>query len=131
RQPIFYYGTSTSTVLSSSFTREQYLFVGIFSICNAVYLVTINYPKIMKIIITGAAGFIGSKLAEKFLELDYQVVGLDDLSTGSMDNLHFLIQNPNFSIIIGDINNYNAWEDNVEKDDVIIHLAATVGVKKV
>jgi len=99
-------------------------------VVNTYYLSYLFTP-LMKIIITGAAGFIGSHLSAKLLQLNYEVVAIDDLSTGSLENLNTIQDNPNLTIIISDIRNQKAWEQVAFKDDVIIHLAATVGVKKV
>ena len=57
----------------------------------------------MRILITGAAGFLGSHLSRKMLDLGHSVVGLDDLSTGSERNLKELMQNPEFQFIEHDI----------------------------
>jgi UDP-glucuronate decarboxylase len=50
----------------------------------------------MNILLTGAAGFLGSHLADKLIENNHRVVGLDDLSTGSLKNIEHLLKNPNF-----------------------------------
>ncbi len=57
----------------------------------------------MKVLLTGAAGFLGSHLAEMLIESGNSVIGLDDLSTGSMSNLSNLKDNPAFSFIEGDV----------------------------
>jgi len=57
----------------------------------------------MKVLITGVAGFIGSHLADNFLSLGFEVVGIDNLSTGSMDNLLHLEHNPAFHFQIQDV----------------------------
>jgi UDP-glucose 4-epimerase len=85
----------------------------------------------MRYIITGGAGFIGSNLAEKLLLLNCNVSIIDDLSTGQINNIRPLLAFPNCRFIRGDINEHRTWAGVVEKDDTIIHLAATVGVKKV
>ena len=59
----------------------------------------------MKVLLTGAAGFLGSHLAEMLIESGNSVVGLDDLSTGSISNLSSLRDNPAFSFIEGDVRN--------------------------
>jgi len=57
----------------------------------------------MKVLITGAAGFLGSHLSTTLLNQGHQVIGLDDFSTGSMDNLKMLEGNTNFQIIEHDV----------------------------
>ncbi len=57
----------------------------------------------MRILITGAAGFLGSHLSRKMLDLGHSVVGLDDFSTGSERNLKELMENPEFNFIEHDI----------------------------
>lgn len=57
----------------------------------------------MKILLTGAAGFLGSHLATKLLELDHEVIGMDDLSTGSLKNLDSHLTNPNFEFLEQDV----------------------------
>ena len=59
----------------------------------------------MRILITGSAGFLGSHLTEKFLALGHEVVGLDDLSTGSLGNLTRVIRHPNFTFLDHDVRN--------------------------
>ena len=59
----------------------------------------------MKVLLTGAAGFLGSHLAEMLIESGNSVIGLDDLSTGSISNLSNLKDNPAFSFIEGDVRN--------------------------
>ncbi len=59
----------------------------------------------MKVLLTGAAGFLGSHLAEMLIESGNSVIGLDDLSTGSISNLSNLRDNPAFSFIEGDVRN--------------------------
>ena len=57
----------------------------------------------MRILITGAAGFLGSHLSKKMLSLNHDVVGLDDLSTGSERNLKLLEKHPNFHFVRHDV----------------------------
>jgi UDP-glucuronate decarboxylase len=59
----------------------------------------------MKILLTGAAGFLGSHLTQKLLEEGHQVTGLDDLSTGSLQNIEKFSKKPNFTFINGDVRN--------------------------
>ncbi len=57
----------------------------------------------MKILLTGAAGFLGSHLSNKLIENNHHVIGLDDLSTGSLNNIEHLLKNPNFKFIEHDV----------------------------
>ena len=57
----------------------------------------------MKVLLTGAAGFLGSHLTVKLLDSGHQVVGIDDLSTGSLSNLIPALQNPDFQFIEHDV----------------------------
>ena len=83
----------------------------------------------MRILITGGAGFIGSHLAEALLAGGHQVYALDDLSTGSIDNINHLKGNPNFHYTIDTVFNDPLVAEMVDRADVIFHLAAAVGVK--
>ena len=82
-----------------------------------------------KNLITGGAGFIGSYLAERLLDEGQKVAVIDNLSTGSMDNIKHLVPNPNFSYKIDTIMNKNIMKNLILKCDVIYHLAAAVGVR--
>ena len=83
----------------------------------------------MKILITGGAGFIGSHLAEALLARREEVFIIDDLSTGSIDNIIHLKDNPRFHYTIDTIKNQSVMAELVDRCDYIIHLAAAVGVK--
>ena len=83
----------------------------------------------MRILITGGAGFIGSHLAEALLDGGHQVFALDDLSTGSIDNITHLKGHPNFHYTIDTVFNDPLVAEMVDRADVIFHLAAAVGVK--
>ncbi|HYE54313.1 MAG TPA: NAD-dependent epimerase/dehydratase family protein [Chitinophagaceae bacterium] len=85
----------------------------------------------MKYIITGGAGFIGSILAQKLLQLQAKVCIIDDLSTGHIRNIRHLLSYPGCKFIRGDASLPATWDGLACSGDVIIHLAATVGVKKV
>lgn len=81
-------------------------------------------------LITGIAGFIGSHLAESLLNMEgYKVYGIDDLSTGSLDNLKHLENNSRLDVNINSILNFNALNSLVNECDVVFHLAAAVGVE--
>lgn len=85
----------------------------------------------MKILVTGGAGFIGSHLSEELLKGGNQVVALDNLSTGRLDNILGLEKNRNFKLIKGDILNYRLVNKLARGVDAIFHLAASVGVELV
>jgi len=80
-------------------------------------------------LITGGAGFIGSHLAEKLVERGDKVALLDNLSTGSMGNIRHLKSSPNLSYHLDGIENRQLLAELVDDADVIVHLAAAVGVK--
>src|ERR671913_1897933 len=83
----------------------------------------------MRILITGGAGFIGSHLAEALLEAGHEVFVLDDLSTGSIDNIAHLKGRPGFHYTIDTVFNDPLVAEMVDRADVVFHLAAAVGVK--
>ena len=83
----------------------------------------------MKALITGGAGFIGSHLAERLLETGHDVTALDNLSTGSLDNLTGCMDNQHFQFVCDDVRNSETVHILVEKCDVVFHLAAAVGVQ--
>ncbi|MEO7102092.1 MAG: NAD-dependent epimerase/dehydratase family protein [Gemmatimonadaceae bacterium] len=83
----------------------------------------------MKVFITGGAGFIGSHLATQLLNANNQVIILDDLSTGSMDNIEHLIGRPGFTYQIGSVTNPALVSELVDRCDCTVHLAAAVGVR--
>ena len=83
----------------------------------------------MKVFITGGAGFIGSHLATRLLDDRNQVIILDDLSTGSMDNIEHLIGRQGFTYHIGSVTNAALVSELVDRCDCTVHLAAAVGVR--
>jgi UDP-glucuronate decarboxylase len=108
----------------------------------------------MKILLTGAAGFLGSHISKKLIDNDHEVIGLDDLSTGSIENLDQLINHPKYSFIEHDVRiPYQAKVDailnfacpaspiNYQKDPVrtietnflgminLLHLANEIGAR--
>jgi len=83
----------------------------------------------MRILITGGAGFIGSHLADACLERGDRVHVLDDLSTGSIDNIRHLRGHPNFEYTVDSVRNPSVAAELVDRCDVVFHLAAAVGVK--
>jgi UDP-glucose 4-epimerase len=74
------------------------------------------------ILITGAAGFIGSNLSKRLLEENHKVIGIDNLSYGSKANIHSILNNKNFTFIEADLKEENVLNDL--RADVIVHLAS-------
>jgi nucleoside-diphosphate-sugar epimerase len=83
----------------------------------------------MNVFITGGAGFIGSHLAERCLREQWKVSVLDNLSTGSMSNIASLRSNPKFHCRIGNIFDAELVAELVDECDLVVHLAAAVGVR--
>jgi UDP-glucose 4-epimerase len=83
----------------------------------------------MRVLITGGAGFIGSHLADAYIERGDEVCVLDDLSTGSIANIEHLKSHPRFSYTIGSVHNAPLVAELVDHCDIVFHLAAAVGVK--
>jgi len=83
----------------------------------------------MKVFITGGAGFIGSHLATRLLEQGDRVLVLDDLSTGSMDNLAHLVGREGFDYRIGSALDVPLVSECLDRCDATVHLAAAVGVR--
>jgi UDP-glucose 4-epimerase len=83
----------------------------------------------MKALLTGGAGFVGSHLAETLLDQGHEVFVVDDLSTGSMDNIAHLKGRPRFEYVIDTIMNERLTAELVDRADIVFHLAAAVGVK--
>src|SRR3954470_15646742 len=83
----------------------------------------------MRVLITGGAGFIGSHLADAYLGRGDEVFVLDDLSTGSIENIRHLKNHPNFRYTIDSVHNAHVVAELVDMCDVVFHLAAAVGVR--
>ncbi len=83
---------------------------------------------ILKYLVTGGAGFIGSHLTDSLIQRGDSVIVLDDLSTGRHKNVSHLSLNPNFEFVQGSILNVDLVDDVVGRVDEIFHLAAAVGV---
>jgi len=83
----------------------------------------------LKILITGGAGFIGSYLAEAYLARGEQVYIVDDLSTGSQSNIRHLIPDSRFHFVKDSILNRETMLELIGICDIVVHLAAAVGVK--
>jgi UDP-glucose 4-epimerase len=83
----------------------------------------------LRVLITGGAGFIGSHLSDAYIERGDEVYCIDDLSTGSIENIAHLKKHPRFDYTIDSVNNQPLMAELVDHCDVVFHLAAAVGVK--
>jgi UDP-glucose 4-epimerase len=83
----------------------------------------------LRVLITGGAGFIGSHLSEAYLERGDEVFIIDDLSTGSIQNIQHLKSDKRFHYVIDSVHNQPVAAELVDQCDVVFHLAAAVGVK--
>ncbi|WP_175622861.1 SDR family oxidoreductase [Chryseobacterium schmidteae] len=82
------------------------------------------------ILVTGGAGFIGSNLVEKLLELEANVLCLDNFSTGRIDNLVNVNDNPKFSLLEGDIRDLETCQKACKNIDFVLHEAALGSVPR-
>jgi UDP-glucose 4-epimerase len=80
-------------------------------------------------LITGGAGFIGSHLADRLLKDNIRITIVDDLSTGRMENIAHLKNNPNVRIIVDSVLNETLISELIAQSDRVYHLASAVGVK--
>ncbi|MAF80505.1 nucleoside-diphosphate sugar epimerase [bacterium] len=85
----------------------------------------------MKILVTGGAGFIGSHLVEFLLKHGDEVIVLDDLSTGRLENLADVAEHPALQVTEGNVTDEKLVDELVPNVDVVYHLAASVGVKNI
>jgi UDP-glucose 4-epimerase len=92
---------------------------------------SILHPPSSSVIVTGGAGFIGSHLVERLLADGKSVVVIDDLSTGSMENLRAVVGNPRLRVIQSKVSACSALGEIVTQAESIYHLAAAVGVELV
>ena len=83
-----------------------------------------------KILVTGGAGFIGSNLCEKLLDLNSKVVCLDNFATGKKENLKAIKKNSDFTLIEGDIRNLEDCKKAVDGVDFVLHEAALGSVPR-
>lgn len=83
----------------------------------------------MDLLITGGAGFIGSHLTEKYLQEGHRVTVIDDLSTGSLENLANVQGRSGFEFVYDSVRNASTMHLLIEKCDAVVHLAAAVGVQ--
>jgi UDP-glucose 4-epimerase len=83
----------------------------------------------VRALITGGAGFIGSHLSEALLANGHEVLVLDNLSTGSIDNISHLKKRPGFEYFVDSVDNEPLLAELIDRSDVVFHFAAAVGVK--
>ena len=83
----------------------------------------------MRVLITGGAGFVGSHLSEALLGRGDEVFILDNLSTGSIENVVHLKSHPRFHYTIDTVSNEPVLAELIDRCDIVVHLAAAVGVK--
>jgi UDP-glucose 4-epimerase len=83
---------------------------------------------VVRALITGGAGFIGSHLADALLERGDQVILLDNLSTGRLENIDHLRERDDVEFVLGSILNADLLDDLMSRADICFHLAAAVGV---
>jgi UDP-glucose 4-epimerase len=85
----------------------------------------------MRALITGGAGFVGSHLADVLIAQGHDVLVLDDLSTGAIENIEHLRGHRGFAYYIDSVTNEPLLAELIDRADVVYHLAAAVGVKKI
>jgi UDP-glucose 4-epimerase len=85
----------------------------------------------MKFFITGGAGFIGSHLSERLLSEGHSITVLDDLSSGSLENLAGVLSYPRFQFVRGSVLDEDMVRLHISTCDQVIHLAAAVGVRRI
>ena len=83
----------------------------------------------MKYLVTGAAGFIGSHVTDRLLELNHEVVGVDNFSTGQPRFLEQALSHPNFSLVEGDLLDNELLGRAVAGCDAVIHFAANADIR--
>ncbi|MEA2448058.1 MAG: UDP-glucose 4-epimerase, partial [Actinomycetota bacterium] len=83
----------------------------------------------MRYLITGGAGFIGSHLVQRLLQRGEEVIAMDNLSTGAAENMTSFQSHPQFTFVHGSVLDQLLVEETVAEADVVVHLAAAVGVR--
>jgi UDP-glucose 4-epimerase len=81
-----------------------------------------------KAVVTGGAGFVGSHLVEALIEKNFQVVVLDDFSSGKLSNLRRVANHPQLKVVKGDIRDKGTIQHLLKNTDAVFHEAAEVGV---
>ncbi len=84
----------------------------------------------LRILVTGGAGFIGSNLCEALLEKGYKVICLDNYATGKPENIQSFLENPNFTMMAGDIRNMDDCRKACQDVDYVLHQAALGSVPR-
>ena len=84
----------------------------------------------LKILVTGGAGFIGSNLVDRLLEQNNRVVCLDNFATGKWENLEGAMKHPAFTLVEGDVRNYEDCHQAVKGCDYVLHHAALESVRR-
>jgi len=82
----------------------------------------------MKVVVTGGAGFIGSHLVDRLIVEGYEVIVLDNLSTGKIENVKHHLNNQKFNLVRGDVQNSRDVNKAIKDADIVFHLAAFVNV---
>ena len=82
----------------------------------------------MKVVITGGSGFIGSHLADFLIDSDYEVVVVDNLSIGRLENISHLLEHSKFTLLQADITDFDAIEIVFKDTDWVFHLAALADI---
>lgn len=85
----------------------------------------------IRTVVTGGAGFIGSHLTEHLLSLGNSVIVIDDFSTGRKSNLRAVEDDPNLTVVVGSVADHDVVCPAIEGAEEVYHLAVTVGVQKV
>jgi UDP-glucose 4-epimerase len=86
---------------------------------------------LMRVLITGGAGFVGSHLVDHYLRAGHEVVVIDDLSTGDLANLEHHRDDPAFRLVVGRVEDEGILDQGWDRLDLVFHLAAAVGVFEV
>jgi UDP-glucose 4-epimerase len=91
--------------------------------------ITLERRSCLRVLVTGAAGFIGSHLVERLLSSGYSVIGLDNLSSGSLGNLSEAIHAPGFRFVKADLLDPQAWVEDLSGVETVFHMAANPEVR--